>query len=88
MKIKNTFQLKRIVSTFLLIFAFCWSISAQTTCDDRSQMMGSGGRTCQTVGSGGVTAGGLIGSGTRMTSPDSGSDSVIKSIWIWFESIF
>jgi hypothetical protein len=89
MKIKNTFQLKRIISAFLLISALGLSIGAQTTEDDRScQILGSGSRSCQYLGNGGVTSGGLIGSGTRAASLDSGSGGAIKSIWIWFESIF
>jgi len=89
MKIKNTFQLKRIVSAFLLISALGLSIAAQTNGDDRScQIYGSGSRSCQFMGSGGFTEGGMIGSGTRAASLDSGSDSAIKSVWNWLESIF
>lgn len=103
MKIKNTVQLKQIVSIFLLISALGLSIAAQTNGGadggDRSgQFMGSGGRSSQTVGSGGrssgqtmgsggYTNGGLIGSGTATTSPDSGSRGIIEDVWNWFESI-
>lgn len=99
-KIKNTTQLKRIVSAFLLISALGLSIAAQTgnTGDDRSgqiygsgtrssQIIGSGARSSsQTMGSGGYTSGGLIGSGTATASPD--ESRTLEFVWSWFESIF
>lgn len=102
-KIKNTTQLKRIISAFLLISALGLSIAAQTNGgtngDDRSgQILGSGGRasqivgsgartSSQTMGSGGYTEGGMIGSGTAATaSPDAGSP--LEFVWSWFEGIF
>ncbi|MGC2236159.1 MAG: hypothetical protein WA584_08355 [Pyrinomonadaceae bacterium] len=103
MKIKNAGQLKQVVPTFLLILALGLSIAAQTNGgtdgNDRSgQIIGSGSRASQTVGSGGrsssqvmgsggYTEGGLIGSGTATASPDSGSRGIIEDVWNWFESI-
>lgn len=99
-KIKNTTQLKRIVSAFLLISALGLNAAAQAgnIGDDRSgQTVGSGGRSSQIVGSGSRSSqiigsgsytdgGGMIGSGTATASPDSGR--TLEFVWSWFEDIF
>jgi hypothetical protein len=90
-KIKSPAQLKRIVSTFLVISAFGLTVAAQTgnTDTDRSsQIIGSGARSSQIYGSGSRSSTQIVGSGGVTASIDSDSSSTLGFVWNWFESIF